>query len=45
MLKTQEFILAHENWRELLAAAPYNLKISEDDGFVLFKYNQIGDKT
>lgn len=41
MLKIQEFILAHENWRELLAAAPYNLKISEDDGFVLFKYNQI----
>ena len=41
MLKIQEFILAHENWRELLANAPYNLKISEDDGFVLFKYNQI----
>ena len=41
MLKIQEFILAHEDWRELLAAAPYNLKISEDDGFVLFKYNQI----
>lgn len=41
MLKIQEFILAHENWRELLAAEPYNLKISEDDGFVLFKYNQI----
>ena len=41
MLKIQEFILAHDNWRELLAAAPYNLKISEDDGFVLFKYNQI----
>lgn len=41
MLKIQEFILTHENWRELLSAAPYNLKISEDDGFVLFKYNQI----
>ena len=41
MLKIQEFIFAHENWRELLAAEPYNLKISEDDGFVLFKYNQI----
>ena len=41
MLKIQEFILAHENWRELLTAAPYNLKISEDDGYVLFKYNQI----
>ena len=41
MLKIQEFIFAHENWRELLADAPYNLKISEDDGYVLFKYNQI----
>lgn len=41
MLKIQEFILAHENWRELLSAAPYNLKIAEDDGFVIFKYNQI----
>jgi hypothetical protein len=41
MLKIQEFILAHDNWRELLADAPYNLKISEDDGFVLFKYSQI----
>ena len=41
MLKIQEFILAHNNWRELLADAPYNLKISEDDGYVLFKYNQI----
>ena len=41
MLKIQEFILAHENWRELLVNAPYNLKIQEDDGFVLFKYNQI----
>lgn len=41
MLKIQEFILAHDNWRELLADAPYNLKIQEDDGFVLFKYNQI----
>lgn len=41
MLKIQEFIFAHENWEELLSNAPYNLKISWDDGFVLFKYNQI----
>lgn len=41
MLKIQEFILAHDNWRELLANEPYNLKISEDEGYVLFKYNQI----
>ena len=44
MLKIQEFIKAHDNWRDLLSAEPYNLKISDDDGFVLFKYNQIGDK-
>lgn len=41
MLKIQEFIKAHDNWRDLLSAEPYNLKISEDDGFILFKYNQI----
>jgi T4 RnlA family RNA ligase len=41
MLKIQEFILAHDNWRELLANAPYNLKITEDENFVMFKYNQI----
>ena len=41
MLKIQEFIKAHDNWRDLLSAKPYNLKISDDDGFVLFKYNQI----
>ena len=29
----------HENWAELLAAEPYNLKISYDDDLVLFKYN------
>lgn len=44
MLEIQKFIHEHENWRELLADAPYNLKISEDDDYVLFKYNQIGDK-
>ena len=41
MLKIQEFIQANDNWEQLLAAAPYNLKISWDDDFVLFKYNQI----
>lgn len=41
MLKIQEFIHANANWQELLSAAPYNLKISEDNGFYLFKYNQI----
>lgn len=41
MLKIQEFIHEHENWQELLSNAPYNLKITEDECYVLFKYNQI----
>lgn len=42
MLKIQEFIFAHPtDWEELLSAAPYNLKISRDEDYVLFKYNQI----
>lgn len=43
-LKIQEYVRTHPNWREELSKAPYCLKISEDDGFVLFKYSQIGDK-
>ena len=41
MLKIQEFIQSHSNWYELLQQPPYCLKISEDDGFYLFKYNQL----
>lgn len=41
MLKIVEFIKGHENWKELLSKEPYNLRISEDDGYVLFKYDQI----
>ena len=41
MLKIQEFIREHEDWQELLSNAPYNLKITEDENFVMFKYNQI----
>lgn len=41
MLKIQEFIREHEDWQELLSNAPYNLKITEDGNFVMFKYNQI----
>lgn len=38
MLKIQEFILNHDDWYDLLQQSPYNLKISEDDGFYLFMY-------
>ena len=41
MLKIQEFILAHDNWRELLTSDPYNLIIREEENYVLLKYNQI----
>ena len=41
MLEIVKFIHEHKDWETLLSAAPYNLKISWDDGFVLFKYNQI----
>lgn len=42
MLKIQEFIRENNtNWRELLSNEPYNLIIKEEDGFVLFKYNQL----
>ncbi len=42
MLKIQEFIRDNPtDWKEKLTGEPYNLKISEDDGYVLFKYNQV----
>lgn len=42
MLKIQKFIRDNPtNWKEKLAMPPYCLKISEDDGYVLFKYNQV----
>ena len=41
MLNLQRFIFAHENWRELLAAKPYCIKIVEEGSLVLFKYSQI----
>ena len=35
------FCSEHDNWEELLTHEPYNLKISEDGPYVMFKYNQI----
>ena len=40
-LELRDFILSHDNWEELLTADPYNLKISCDDGYIMFKYNQV----
>ena len=41
MLKLVEFIKSHNNWEELLSQSPYALKISRDNGYIMFKYNQI----
>ena len=38
-LELRDFILSHNNWEELLTAEPYYLKISRDDGYIMFKYN------
>lgn len=40
-LELRKFILSHDNWEELLTAEPYYLKISRDDGYIMFKYNQV----
>lgn len=40
-LKIRDFILSHPDWEELLQKPPYCLKISRDDGYIMFKYSQI----
>ena len=40
-LELRDFILSHDNWEELLTGDPYYLKISRDNGYILFKYNQV----
>lgn len=40
-LELREFILSHDNWEELLTEEPYCLKVSRDDGYIMFKYNQV----
>jgi len=41
MLHIQNFLRTVENGLEMLAAPPFNLKITYKDNFVMFKYNQI----
>ena len=40
-IELRNFILSHDNWEDLLTNEPYYLKISRDDGYVMFKYNQV----
>ena len=43
MFNTELGLFCHmnENWEELLTQEPYNIKISEDGPYVMFKYNQL----
>lgn len=41
MLELQKFMQEYDNWAELLATEPYNLKISYYEKLVMFKYNQL----
>lgn len=42
MLEIQRFLIDHPtDWKDQLAAAPYNLRIEEKGNLVLFKYSQI----
>ena len=40
-LKLVEFIENNKDWKELLSAKPFCLNIQEQDGYILFKYNQV----
>lgn len=40
-LKILKFVKNNENWEELLSNPPYNLKITRDNGYIMFKYDQI----
>lgn len=40
-LELRDFIFSHENWEELLTTDPYNIKISRDGDYIMFKYNQL----
>ena len=40
-LEVIKFINNNSNWRELLTQKPYCLSISEDDNYMLLKYNQV----
>ena len=35
------FCATCSNWEEVLTDEPFNLKVSRDDGYVMFKYNQL----
>lgn len=40
-LELIEFIKTHKNWEDILTNEPFCLKINRDNGYILFKYDQI----
>ena len=36
-----EFCASYDDWQALLTAEPYFLKIKEDDGYIIFNYDQL----
>ena len=46
MTHIEQFIKNHPtDWRQVISAAPYNIKIKEEDGKILLKYNQLAADT
>lgn len=45
MTNLEQFIQSHADWRELLAAAPYNIKIKDEGIYTILRYNQIAANT
>lgn len=41
MLYLIDFINSHSDWEEVLQNDPYNVKISRDNGYIMFMYNQL----
>ena len=40
-LELIDIIKNNKNWEEILTSKPYSLKIKRDNGYILFKYDQI----
>lgn len=40
-MELQKFLREHADWEEILGASPYSLTWKRDNGYILFKYNQV----
>lgn len=41
MNELQNFLRIHNDWESILTQPPYNLKVSRDGNYIMFKYSQI----